>query len=118
MSTIESSDIDSYCNNSLLDPYRNYAVIRELAAVAYLTNIGMYVTGRYEVVKEILSRPDVFISGNGVMMNDTVNNAFKGGIGWCTDGGEHARIRRVEARPLNPRALASCVTRLRSRLTR
>lgn len=81
MSTIESSDIALYCDNSLLDPYRNYAVIRELGAVAFLAKLGMYATGRYEVVKEILSRPDVFISGNGVMMNDTVNNAFKGGIG-------------------------------------
>ncbi len=105
MTTIESSDIDLYCDNSLLEPYRNYEAIRALGAVVYLAKLGMYVTGRYEVVKEILSRPDVFISGNGVMMNDTVNNAFKGGIGLCTDGSEHARIRRVEARPLSPRAL-------------
>ncbi len=105
MSTIGSSDIDLYCDASLQDPYRNYAIIRETGPVVHLTKLGMYCAGRYEVVKEILSRPDVFISGNGVMMNETVNNAFKGGIGLCTDGSEHARIRRVEARPLNPRAL-------------
>jgi cytochrome P450 len=106
MHEIESSDIDLYCDSSLLDPYRNYAAIRAMGSVVYLRKLGMYTTGRYEAAKEILSRPDVFISGNGVMMNDTVNNAFKGGIGLCTDGSEHARIRRVEARPLSPRALA------------
>ncbi len=105
MSTIEAADIDLYCDESLLDPFDNYAVIRDSGPVVYLNNLGMYATGRYEVVKEILSRSDVFISGNGVMMNDTVNDIFKGGIGLCTDKEEHMRIRRVEARPLSPKAL-------------
>ena len=105
MSRIESLELDLYCDDSLSDPYRNYETIRSAGPIAYLSKLGMYVAGRYEVVKEILSRPDVFISGNGVMMNDTVNNIFKGGIGLCTDQAEHMRIRRVEARPLNPRTL-------------
>lgn len=65
----------------------------------------MYVAARYRNVKEILSRPDVFISGNGVMMNDTGNSIFAGGIGLCSDGDGHRRIRTVESRPLNPRML-------------
>lgn len=106
MKAIETSDIDLYSDASLDDPYRNYATIRELGPVVRLSRLGMYVTGRYAVAKEVLSKPEIFISGNGVMMNDTVNDVFRGGIGLCTDGAEHARIRRVEARPLNPRTLA------------
>lgn len=105
LGTIETVDVDLYCDRSLLDPYRNYARIRDLGPVVYLENPGMYATGRYEVAREILSRPDVFISGNGVMMNDAVNDIFKGGIGLCTDTEAHMRIRRVEARPLSPVAL-------------
>jgi cytochrome P450 len=103
---IAAADIDLYGDQSLLDPYPNYKVIRDMGPLVYLENLGMYATGRYAVAKEILARPDVFISGNGVMMNDTVNDTFKGGIGLCTDGNEHKRIRRVEARPPNPRALS------------
>lgn len=114
LGTIETADIDLYCDESLLDPYGNYSLIRDLGPVVYLENLGMYVTGRYEAAREILSRSDVFISGNGVMMNDTVNNIFKGGIGLCTDKDEHMRIRRVEARPLSPVALGE----LRDTITR
>src|SRR5262249_44471903 len=113
-SVIASTDIDLYSDSSLLEPHGNYHAIREMGAVVHLNRLRMYATGRYDVVKEILSRPDVFISGNGVMMNDTVNDVFKGGIGLCTDGAAHARIRRVEARPLNPRLLAD----LRDTITR
>jgi cytochrome P450 len=102
VSAISSANIDLYADDNLAAPYPNYKVIRDLGPFVYLENLGMYVTGRYEIVKVILSRPDVFISGNGVMMNDTVNDTFKGRIGLCTDGDEHMRIRRVEARPLNP----------------
>ena len=112
--TIEAVDIDLYGDESLLNPYHNYSVIRDSGPVVYLENLGLYAAGRYDVVREILARSDVFISGNGVMMNDTVNKLFKGGIGLCTDKDEHMRIRRVEARPLSPVALGE----LRETITR
>lgn len=114
LSTVETADIDLYSDESLLDPFANYELIRDLGSVVYLNKLGMYATGRYEVVKEILSRSDVFVSGKGVMMNDTVNGIFAGGIGLCTDKEEHRRIRRVEARPLSPNALGE----LRDTITR
>ncbi|MDB5697884.1 MAG: hypothetical protein JWN69_688 [Alphaproteobacteria bacterium] len=102
---IPSIELDLYSDEQLLDPFENYRKLRDLGPLVYLENLGMYVAARYRDVREILERPDVFISGNGVMMNDIVNDAFKGGIGLCSDGEEHRRIRRVEARPLSPRAL-------------
>lgn len=97
-------DIDLYSDASLLDPYENYRTLRDAGPIIFLSNLNMYVSARYKEVKEILATPEVFISGNGVTMNETVNQALRG-IGLCSDGDEHRRIRRVESRPLNPRAL-------------
>ena len=102
---VPSVEFDLYGEKQLLDPFDGYRRLRDLGPLVYLENLGMYVAARYRDVKEILSRPDVFISGKGVMMNDTVNGIFAGGIGLCSDGDEHRRIRKVEARPLNPRML-------------
>ena len=98
------SDIDLYSDASLLNPYENYKVLRDLGPIVFLNGLNMYVAARYADVKEILATPEVFISGEGVTMNDAVNQALQG-IGLCSDGDEHRRIRRVESRPLNPRAL-------------
>ena len=62
--TIEAVDIDLYGDESLLNPYHNYSVIRDSGPVVYLENLGLYAAGRYDVVREILARSDVFISGN------------------------------------------------------
>ena len=105
LTTIAASDLDLYSDESLLDPYDNYRQLRDMGPLVYLKKLDMYVASRFRDVKEILSRPDVFISGNGVMMNRDVNDVFKGSIGLCTDADAHRRIRKVEARPLNPRAL-------------
>jgi cytochrome P450 len=104
-SRIPSIDFDLYGEQQLLDPFAGYRRLRDLGPIVYLENLGMYVAARYRDVKEILCRPDIFISGEGVMMNDTVNGIFAGGIGLCTDGEAHRRIRRVESKPLNPRML-------------
>ena len=98
------SDIDLYSDASLLNPYDNYKVLRDLGPIVFLNGLNMYVAARYADVKAILATPEVFISGEGVTMNDAVNRALQG-IGLCSDGDEHRRIRRVESRPLNPRAL-------------
>jgi cytochrome P450 len=99
-----TSDIDLYSDTSLLEPYENYKVLRDSGPLVFLNNLDMYVAARYKDVKEIMATPEVFISGKGVTMNDIVNEALKG-IGLCSDGVEHRRIRKVESRPLSPRAL-------------
>ncbi len=101
----EKSDIDLYSESILLDPYSAYKELRDAGPAVYMEKAGMYAAARYRDVKEILATPEVFISGKGVMMNDDTNHAFAGGIGLCSDGEEHRRIRRVESRPLNPRQL-------------
>ncbi len=104
LATTAKSDIDLYTEDNLLNPFENYRVLRDMGSVVFLEKLNMYVAARYEDVRTILENPEIFVSGNGVTMNDTVNMALRG-IGLCSDAEEHRRIRRVEARPLNPRAL-------------
>ena len=104
LAEISRSDIDLYSEASLLAPYDNYRELRDLGPVVHLDKLDMFVAARYKDVKDVLATPEVFISGEGVTMNPVVNKALQG-IGLCSDGDEHRRIRKVEARPLNPRAL-------------
>ena len=110
---IPSVALDLYEPSQLQEPFETYRMLRDLGPLVYLENVGMYVASRYRDVKEILSRPEAFISGKGVMMNDIANNAFAGRVGICSDGTEHARIRGIEQRPLAPAALEA----LRSTIT-
>lgn len=101
------SGIDLYSDESLLRPYANYRTLRAMGPFAFLSALNMYVVARYKEAKEVLATPAVFTSGRGVMVNEPVNDALGGKIGLCSDGEEHKRIRRVEARPLSPRALGA-----------
>lgn len=101
---IAASDIDLYSEENLTNPYPIYQALRDAGPLVWLEKLQMYAVARYADAKEILSNPAIFISGNGVMMNDTINETLRG-IGLCSDGDEHKRIRRVEMKPLSPRAL-------------
>ncbi len=106
MSTIPSLSVDLYSDENLENPYPVYDRLREAGPVVYLENLDMYVATRYELVRQILGTPDVFISSNGVMMNQPMNEALKG-IVLCTDGDEHRGMRKVLMKPLMPGALRS-----------
>lgn len=106
MSTaIPSTSLDLYSDAQLLEPFEAYRELRDLGPLVYLETLDAYVAARYRDVKEILSRPDVFLSGQGVMMNDPINAAYGGMVGLCSDGERHRQLRTVEARPLSPKAL-------------
>jgi len=106
MSNIYQSGHDLYSDAALADPYPIYDDLREGAPVAFLEPIGMYALTRYAHVQEALKTPEVFISGNGVMMNDPMNDATKSQIMLCSDGPQHQGMRRVLIRPLMPKSLA------------
>ncbi|MGY4573627.1 cytochrome P450 [Bradyrhizobium sp. USDA 3256] len=106
LSAIPQSDVDLYRDDILLDPYATYQTLRNAGPLVWLSRLNMYVASRYSVVKEILATPSVFISGKGVMMNERINTALQG-IGLCSDGVEHDKIRRIEIKPLMPRELRS-----------
>ena len=106
MSNVHNSQHNIYDDAALADPYPIYDELREAAPVAYLEPIRMYALTRYARVQEALKTPEVFVSGNGVMMNEPMNDATKSKIMLCSDGDQHQGMRRVLMRPLMPKTLS------------
>ncbi|MEW6435604.1 MAG: cytochrome P450 [Pseudomonadota bacterium] len=104
MTDVPVSDVDLYCDGVLSDPYPTYRALRDAGPVVWLERLQMFVVARYKEVKEALATPSVFISGNGVMMNQAMNDTLKG-IVLCSDGAEHSAMRRVIMKPVTPGAL-------------
>ncbi|HZD65273.1 MAG TPA: hypothetical protein VE152_04170, partial [Acidimicrobiales bacterium] len=95
---------DIYCDEALLEPYEHYRALRELGPAVWLERHGAYAISRYADVRRVLADPDTFRSAGGIALNEPANDAILG----CTlasDGDRHARLRRVVAHRLTPRAL-------------
>ena len=61
---------DPYSEAVLADPYPFQAELRTAAAVVSLPQYGVYAAGRYDIVREIMLRPDAFLSAGGVGLPD------------------------------------------------
>lgn len=101
---IPHSDLDVFADAALLDPWAGYRELRDQGPLAFLDRYGMHAATRYSTVSHILRTPEVFISGEGVTMNDESNQMLRGNT-LCSDGEAHATSRRVVVRPLTPKAL-------------
>jgi cytochrome P450 len=95
-------DIDFYADAVIADPYPHYKAMRDLGPAVWLPQNNAWAVTRYTDVRDALRNDAVFISGEGVMMNDFTNQASSGGI-LCADGIEHRRQRRMVATPLLPK---------------
>ena len=103
MSKIEavpSSDVDFYADAFISDPLPQYKILRDLGPVVWLKAQQAFVLTRFDQVVEALRQDDVFISGNGLSLNDDVN-ALLVGNSLNTDGDEHRRKRSITATPIN-----------------
>lgn len=98
------SDYDVYAEEALLDPWEGYRQLRDAGPVAFLNKYNMYAATRYDTVAHVLRTPEVFPSGEGVMMNEEMNQVLKGNT-LCTDGDAHDTARSVIVKPLTPKAL-------------
>ncbi|MFC9837868.1 cytochrome P450 [Rhodococcus sp. NPDC127530] len=97
------TDVDLFSRASLLDPYADYQSLRDIGEIGYLTRYDMWAVTRYEGVKRVLSQPEIFVSGRGIAMNDTVNTAWAE-FAPCLDGDDHAPLRRVMMQSIGPKA--------------
>lgn len=104
MTALYRSPVDIYSLEALADPYPIYDDLREGGPVAYLEKLGMYALTRFDHVQDALKTPEVFSSGQGVMMNDAMNEATRD-IMLCADGERHSHMRRLFQRPLMPKSL-------------
>jgi cytochrome P450 len=76
-----------------------------MGPVVWLEKYGMFALTRYDVVRALRDW-EAFPSSFGVMMNDDMNQIFRGNT-LCSDGDAHHRLRRVVIRPITPAALTS-----------
>lgn len=101
-----SYDGDLYTDEALLNPYEHYRTLRDLGPAVWLTAHEVYAVTRYEDVRAVLSDPETFCSGQGVGLNDLVNQAGQGST-LMSDGAEHERIRSVTGSALTAKAVSA-----------
>jgi len=97
-------DRDFWSDAVILDPYPVYAELRELGPAVWLQANSCWALTQYDAVRAALLDPATFSSASGCMMNAAMNEATKG-IMLCSDDPEHLAMRRLFARPLQPKVL-------------
>ena len=101
---IPSYPHDIFTDDVLLDPYEHYRELRELGPIVWLEAHDMYVLPRYAELRAALADADTYASGQGVGLNDFVNEVAVGST-LMSDGERHARYRNLLFGPLTPKAL-------------
>ncbi len=112
--SIPSYEQDLYTDGALAEPYGHYRALRDLGPVVWLEAHGVYAVVRYTDVRAVLADAETFCSGQGVGLNDVVNELGRGTT-LMSDGDDHRRLRNVVGRPLTPKALADLRPRARER---
>jgi cytochrome P450 len=102
--TIPHSDIDLYCDESILAPYEGYRMLRESGPAVMLDRYGVYAVARYRDVYDALHDHETFISGAGVAMDEGINQRMQGTT-IATDPPLHDHIRGITGKPLTAKAL-------------
>jgi cytochrome P450 len=102
---IPAYEVDLFSDEALTEPYDHYRALRDAGPVVWLAAHDMYAVARYREVRAVLEDPATFVSGDGVGLNDFINEGGRGTT-IMSDGEEHRCQREVIVRPLTPRALA------------
>lgn len=103
---VPSFDADFWSDDVILDPYAYYDQLRAAGPAVWLEQNEAWALTRYETVKAALLTPEVFSSAKGCMMNAPMNAAAQG-IMLCSDDPDHMTMRRLFAKPLQPKELAA-----------
>ncbi len=103
--TAPRSDVDLFTDEVLLDPYPHLRALRDAGPVVWLAAHEVHAATRYAEVRALLDDDATFVSGEGVGLNDFINQGGRGTT-LMSDGAEHAGQREIIGRPLTPRALA------------
>jgi cytochrome P450 len=78
---------DPYTDEALLD-WPGYRQLRDAGPAVWLPKYEMFALTRYHSVRRALEDGESFVSRNGVMMNDRMNQVLRGNT-LCSDGAEH-----------------------------
>lgn len=94
-------DVDLFSDESLMDPYENYRILRDAGETVYLGNSNLWVAARYDFARFVLHRHDLFSSASGVGFDDDLNQLREGTV-IASDPPQHTRLRIVLAGSLAP----------------
>lgn len=97
-------DIDIYADEALLNPYENYAALRDAAPIVRLPQYDVYVMSRFADVQAALKDWKAFSSASGVGLNPAGNEVLKRST-LGSDDPIHAEWRAILSRPLAPARL-------------
>lgn len=99
-----SDDVDLYDDTVIQNPWPHYARLRALGPVVWMSTLGNYAFTHYDVVRDALRKPDIFISGDGVAADDFGCQHLRGNtVG--SDGDRHAALRGAMQPPLTRKAV-------------
>lgn len=112
---VPSFDLDLHADAMLADPYPTYVRFREAGGIIWLERHQMFGASRYAEVAQILGDWRTFTCGEGVGMNDVIAAVP---TSLQTDPPEHDRYRRIETKPLLPKAIRALEPALRDLATR
>ena len=98
-------EADLFTDEALTDPYEHYRAMRDAGPVVWLPAHDVYAVARYREVRAVLDDAATFCSGQGVGLNDFINDGGRGTT-LMSDGEEHRCQREIIGRPLTPRSLA------------
>jgi len=104
LTTVPSTDLDLYSEESILAPYQPYRVLRDLGPAVRLERYGVWAMARYQDVYAALHDHETFSSGSGVALNDTINQRMRGTT-LASDPPYHDHVRGLLNGPLTPKAL-------------
>lgn len=93
-----------FSDAAIREPYECYREIRDLGPAVWMPREQVYAVGRYDDVRQALADHETFVSGQGVMLNEQVNEMSRGTT-VASDPPLHDHLRQVVAHRLTPRAL-------------
>ncbi|MGM0930276.1 MAG: cytochrome P450 [Actinomycetota bacterium] len=103
VAVLQTSDIDLWSDEVLLDPYPTFTELREHAAAVRLEKNDVWVLTRYQEIREALGNWEDF-SSTAVAFNPDMNGALVG-TSLATDPPQHEALRSALTENLSPRAL-------------
>lgn len=99
-------NVDPYSTEILAEPYPFHHELREAGQVVWLEPHGVWATGHYEQVREVLNDWRTFMSGAGVgLMDLRVDSWRKPSLLLEADPPDHTAVRAIIERILSPRAV-------------
>lgn len=103
VAVLQTSDIDLWSDEVLLDPYPAFTELREQAAAVRLEKNDVWVLTRYREIREALGNWETF-SSTAVAFNPDMNGALAG-TSLAADPPQHEALRSALTENLTPRAL-------------